>query len=179
MGATTGPISITTPDGTATSATDFPVITSQPVMYARPGATGGGDCSTWENACTLQMALTNAVSGQEIWVMQGIHMSSAIGDRNATFQLKNGVGVYGGFAGAETLRAQRNYMTSVTILSGDLDGNDNSNVRYDEPTRAENSYHVVTGSGTDSTAVLDGVTVSGGNANITFSSTDSSGSGNV
>ncbi len=37
-----------------------------------------------------------------------------------------------------------------------------------EPTRAENSYHVVTASGADATAVLDGFTITGGNAHGDF-----------
>ena len=56
-----------------------------------------------------------------------------------------------------------------TILSGDLDGNDvdvndPADLR-DEPSRAENAYHVVTSRDSDESAVLDGMTITGGNAN--------------
>ncbi len=55
-----------------------------------------------------------------------------------------------------------------TILSGDLLGNDavvdHPRDLLNEPNRAENSYHVLVGSGTDGTALLDGVAVHGGNA---------------
>ncbi|GAI80669.1 unnamed protein product, partial [marine sediment metagenome] len=47
-----------------------------------------------------------------------------------------------------------------TILSGDLSGDDGPNFANN----GENSYHVVTGSNTDETAVLDGFTIAGGNA---------------
>jgi hypothetical protein len=134
------------------------------ILHASPAATGSGNCDSWANACTLQTALATAASGAEIWVMEGTHRPSATGSRAATFQLKNGVAVYGGFAGTETARSQRNFATHVTNLSGDLSGNDNNNVMSNEPTRAENSYHVVTGSVVDSTAVLDGFTITGGNA---------------
>jgi hypothetical protein len=73
-----------------------------------------------------------------------------------SFVLKNGVAVYGGFAGNETLREQRNFQINVTILSGDIGSVGNSN---------DNSYHVVVGSNSDNSAVLDGFTVTGGNAN--------------
>ncbi|MGC8877795.1 MAG: hypothetical protein ACP5R2_01045 [Anaerolineae bacterium] len=38
------------------------------ILYAAPTAQGKGDCSDWDNVCTLQDALTNAKSGDEIWV---------------------------------------------------------------------------------------------------------------
>ena len=33
------------------------------MLYVKPAASGTGDCSNWTNACTLQAALTGAVSG--------------------------------------------------------------------------------------------------------------------
>ena len=44
-----------------------------------------------------------------------------------------------------------------TVLSGDLNGDDGPNFANN----GENSYHVVTGSGIDETAILDGFTISG------------------
>ncbi|GAP13486.1 protein containg cadherin domain [Longilinea arvoryzae] len=125
------------------------------ILYATPSGTG--NCSTWGNACTLAAALTSAVSGDEIWVAAGLHRPTTGTLRSATFQLKSGVAVYGGFSGTETERAQRNPMTHVTILSGDLLGDD---VGFTNNT--ENVYHVVMGA---NSAILDGFTITGGNAN--------------
>ena len=133
------------------------------ILYVTP--TGTGDCSSWANARTLQTALTTAVSGDEIWVAAGTHKPTTGSDRTATFQLKDGVAVYGGFAGTETARDQRDFDAYVTILSGDLLGNDSDNVVYDEPTRADNSYHVVSGTIGASLSALDGFTITAGNAN--------------
>ena len=94
------------------------------VRYAKPAASGTGDCSSWANACTLQTALTGAASGDEIWAAAGTHKPTAGTDRTATFQLKDGVAVYGGFAGTETARTQRDPAANVTILSGDIDNDD-------------------------------------------------------
>jgi len=104
-----------------------------------PGGAGSGDCGdSWANACSLQHALKDLADGggDEIWVAAGTYTPGAT--REDTFQLKNGVALYGGFAG--------------TILSGDIG---------DSGSSADNSYHVVSGSGTDRSAVLDGFTVQG------------------
>ncbi len=126
------------------------------LRYAIPsGGAVLGTCNSWANACTLHSALDNAGSGAEVWVAKGTYYPTTGTDRTETFQLKSGVAVYGGFAGNETARNQRNPKANVTILSGEI-GN---------PVRAtDNSYHVVTGSGTDNTAILDGFTISGGYA---------------
>ncbi|MEJ2705243.1 MAG: hypothetical protein P8Z79_22610, partial [Sedimentisphaerales bacterium] len=88
----------------------------------------------------------------------------------ATFQLKSGVGIYGGFVGTEVSRPERDPATNLTVLSGDLRGNDQEvfdpSDLVSEPTRSDNSYHVVTGTGADETAVLDGFVITGGNATI-------------
>ena len=91
------------------------------------------------------------------------------GDRTATFHLINGLTIKGGYAGfGEPKPNDREIAKYQTILSGDLHGDDieivyPENLLY-EPTRADNSYHVLTGSETDATAVLDGFTVVAGNA---------------
>ncbi len=138
------------------------------ILYAAPSAAGSGNCSSWANACTLQTAIAMAGSGDEIWVKKGVHYPGAAGNRSATFTLKNGVAIYGGFNGDETARDQRNWQTNLTILSGDIDNNDYHGGdyinEYAYETVGSNSYHVVTGSGTDNTAVLDGFIITAGQA---------------
>ncbi len=46
------------------------------ISYAKPAATGTGDCLSWANACTLQTALTEAIFG-EVWVAAGTHKPGA------------------------------------------------------------------------------------------------------
>jgi len=134
------------------------------IYYVKPAASGAGICSSWANACTLQSALKGVVPGDEIWAMAGTHKPTSGTDRTISFQLKNGVEFYGGFAGTESDRAERNPAANPTILSGDLNGDDGADFANND----ENSYHVVNGSDTDSSAVLDGFTVSGGNANGSY-----------
>ena len=152
-------------------------VQAEPFAFrVAPDGAISGNCGTdWSNPCALQYVLPLLLSGGELWVKEGIHKPGS--DRNSTFRLMNGVAIYGGFAGTETSREQRDPSSHITILSGDLNGNDNSNIAHDEPTRAENVLHVVAGSGVDSSAILDGFTISGGNANLNYGTHSARGGG--
>jgi hypothetical protein len=158
----------------AFSALGVTPVRADGIIYAKPVAAGSGDCSSWGNACTLQTALTVSLSGNEIWVAAGTYKPTTGTGRTATFHLKNGVAVYGGFAGTETIRDQRNPATNITILSGDIDNNDSQTpIITDLSTvtgNATNSYHVVAGA---SSATLDGFTITAGNANESVSPNNS------
>lgn len=156
-------------------------ITSGKIIYVDANAPGVDDGTNWENAYNfLQDALADAdfsAKPVEIRVAQGVYTpdsNSAVpdgtGNREATLQLISGVTVNGGYAGfVEVDPNVIDVDAYKTILSGDLVGNDvDVNDPCDllnEPTRDENSYHVVTGSGCDQTAILDGFVITGGNAN--------------
>ncbi|MCP4105702.1 MAG: hypothetical protein GY749_09215 [Desulfobacteraceae bacterium] len=138
------------------SGTVFVLPAHGTVIYVDQDASGDDDGSSWADAYPgLQTALTNASSGDQIWVAEGIYMPTSGNDREATFLLENGVKIYGGFAGTESGLNNRDWTSNSTVLSGDI-GTAND--------ITDNSYHVVTGSMTDSTAVLDGFTVTRGNA---------------
>ena len=136
-------------------------------IHVDASAPGANDGTTWENAYTgLQTALAASADMPgvvEIWVADGTYTPTVPnGARTATFQLHNNVEVYGGFAGNETTRNGRNPDANVTILSGDLNDDDfvNPGDGTDEiVNRNENSLHVVTGSDTDASAILDGFTI--------------------
>lgn len=84
-------------------------------------------------------------------------------DRDATFALKDGVEIRGGYAGVNSPNPNlRDVVTNETILSGDLAGDDGP----DFQNNGENSYNVVTADGVNQTAVLNGFTISAGNANV-------------
>ncbi|MEW6359091.1 MAG: right-handed parallel beta-helix repeat-containing protein [Planctomycetota bacterium] len=131
-------------------------------LFVDWNAAGSDNGAAWADAYTdLQSALASAASGDEIWVAAGTYKPTTSADRTATFRLASGVSLYGGFDGAETARSQRDWITNITTLSGDLNGDDAGFTN-----NGENSYHVVTAKGV--TAVFDGFTVSGGNANGGF-----------
>jgi hypothetical protein len=79
------------------------------VKYAKPTATGTGDCNSWTNACTLPTALAAAESGDDLWVKSGTY---------APFALVNGIKIIGGFAGTESAASQSNPAVNLTIVDG-------------------------------------------------------------
>lgn len=139
------------------------------VIYVDADATGNDNGSTWENAYIhLQDALRNAESGTEIWVAEGTYFpdwdgEQTTGNREDSFQMKSGVGLYGGFSGGETERDQRDWEENKTTLSGEIGISD-----FED----DNSCHVVRGGGVDNTATLDGFTVVEGNSDESCSSYD-------
>jgi hypothetical protein len=174
-------------DNTGVRQTDVYFIPYQAtIYYIDADAIGANDGSSWADAFNdLQDGLGVAFRGDEIRVAQGIYKpappgpplpptaaptdsnddegSEVIpGDRTATFQLINGVTIKGGYAGfGEPDPNARDIDAYESILSGDLNGDDGP----DFADNSENSYHVVTGSGTDANTVLDGFTITSGNAN--------------
>jgi len=178
----TATITVTVNDGTDTTSDTFLLTVWPAVLYAAPGGITSGICDSWGNACELRYAMRNSISGQEIWASAGVYKPTSGTDRTATFTLKSGVGLYGGFAGTETARTQRDWDTNATILSGDIDNNDinidgNFIAETIDDIQGANSYHVVTGSGTDNTAVLDGCIVTAAETLLSFGSSDAQGGG--
>jgi hypothetical protein len=141
-------------------------------IYVDDSATSGlNDGTSWRNAfLELQSALAVAQAGDDIRVAGGLYKpdynvatGQHTGDRTASFQLKSGVALLGGYAGLANPGAPdtRDITLYATVLSGDLAGNDGPNFANN----GDNSYHVVIASGTSNTAILDGFAVKAGNAN--------------
>jgi hypothetical protein len=90
-------------------------------------------------------------------------------DRSSTFNLCPGVSLYGGFNGTETMLSERDFVTNQSILSGDLLQDDAANIPVadllTDASRDDNAYSVVTGVDTDNSTIIDGFTITAGNAN--------------
>jgi predicted outer membrane repeat protein len=143
-------------------------------IYVDDDANGLNDGSSWQNAYKfLQDALMMAEYGDELRVAHGVYKPDrfVLSDRPnlgkaETFQLKNGVTLKGGYAGLGAPDPNaRNIDAYKAILSGDFNGDDRPNFANN----SENSYHVVAGYQTPTmdptTEILDGFTITGGNAN--------------
>ncbi|CAM2769904.1 hypothetical protein [Rariglobus hedericola] len=101
---------------------------SAAVIYVNGAATGSANGTSWANAYPeLTVALNAATVNDEIWIAKGIYKpdydtstGTHTGNRSLRYTLKSGLGIYGGFAGTETVRSQRDWVANRTILSGDI-----------------------------------------------------------
>jgi hypothetical protein len=119
-------------------------------IYVDADAAGADDGSSWTDAFgDLVDAIDAARAGDEIWVAAGDYVPGA--DRDASFFLKPGVAIYGGFAGTETQRSARNPdpATNGTVLTAEIAGAGAS----------DNVRQIVVASGVGNEAVLDGFTL--------------------
>lgn len=124
-------------------------------VYVDASVSGGNnDGTSWVNAfADLQDALALGV-GNEIWVADGTYHPTSGSDRTVTFNIPASVSMYGGFAGTETSRTERDPKTNIAVLSGDLGTLGD---------RVDNSYHVVKVAAAG--VIIDGVQIKDGFAN--------------
>lgn len=110
------------------------------VRYVSTSGSGSNTGLSWATATnSLQAAINNSSAGDEIWIKAGTYTTPF----STSFTMKNGVLIFGGFAGNETLVTQRNWRTNVVTLQG-------------------NNASVITNNNISSSARLDGVTISNG-----------------
>lgn len=84
-------------------------------VYVRTTGLDTNDGLSWSTAKkTVSAGIAASVSGDEIWVASGTYRERII--------LNAGVGLYGGFAGTEISREDRDWNTNVTVLNGNGGG---------------------------------------------------------
>ena len=115
---------------------------------------GMGENGTQEHPFSgIKNALGMAAMNDELWVTAGTYIPGSQPENS--FELKSGVALYGGFIGTETSRSERDWVTNVTVLSGDINGDDEGTIN-----NSDNAHHVVKAA---NNTVLDGFTIQGGN----------------
>ena len=150
--------------GLVASEVDNDPVTS--ILFVDAGGPGINNGSSWaeayhelRDAISIAQAYPEIV--EEIRVAQGVYKPAGpFGNRKATFQLMNGLPLYGGFPSGGSVWEDRNPNAYKTILSGDLNGDDGPDFANND----ENSLHVVTVSDTGDEVILDGFTITAGNA---------------
>jgi predicted outer membrane repeat protein len=151
------------------------------IIYVNTGAAGANNGTSWTNAFNkLSDALIAASPGDEIWVTQGVYKPELILDlnlnggtdpREAVFIIPDGVALYSGFTGTEINREDRNWITNLTILSGDIDNNDinvddNNIAENSEDVIGNNAYHIIFTENVSPSTLLNGFIVTAGKADI-------------
>jgi hypothetical protein len=119
-------------------------LVGQTIYFVKEDGNDGNAGTNWATAfAALQKALDSADSLDQIWVAAGTYYPTS------DFRMKNGVTIYGGFpsTGNPTMTG-RDWETYETILSG----------------KGGSVFYHPAGLGLDSTAVLDGLTITGGSA---------------
>lgn len=124
--------------------------------YVNSSATGNSSGLTWNNAFTdVQAALSVVVFVDEIWVASGQYKTTTSTDRTVSFVLRDGVNIYGGFAGTETILSERNIAANPTTLNGDIGQVGEVN---------DNTYNIIRGNNITSNIILDGFRIINGNS---------------
>ncbi|MFI5135301.1 MAG: right-handed parallel beta-helix repeat-containing protein [Chitinophagales bacterium] len=123
------------------------------------------DGSSWSSAfpdlqSALKAAAVDISQGQkvQVWVAQGTYYPSAMDnsdDRETTFNIPSGVSLYGGFHSGDEETSKRSTDASTTILSGDIGKKGDNH---------DNCFSVLTILDLSSATVVDGFTITGGNA---------------
>lgn len=145
-------------------------------FYVNLNATGANTGLSWKDAFVkLQDAIDLAEEGYEIWVAKGTYKPDRVvreitpvsnpGDegyeRFFHFSLKDKVAVLGGFTAGETEKDQRDPAENETILSGDID--------EIAGLSSGDAYNVMLNINIYEDTVLDGFTITGGNADYSLS----------
>jgi hypothetical protein len=157
-----------------------------PIYVDADAPSGSADGASWATAFPLlQDALDVATPGRDLWMADGTYVpddgaSVTPGDPAASFLLRSGVRLFGGFAGTETALIERDVTGNPpVILSGDLGDDDlafdpalDSDGDVNTPSVTDhlmgtNAEHVVAVEpeiNVDPSARLDGVTITGGDS---------------
>lgn len=139
------------------------------VCRVTPTGNGANSVASWSQPMSLGGALARQ-SCTEIWVAAGVYKPSS---SVTSLVISAGTALYGGFAGNETARDDRNPAAHLTILSGDVDNNDvtdaNGITQTHANIRGRNSYNVVfmigrNGQPIQADTIVDGFTITAGQA---------------
>ncbi len=98
----------------------FPAMNSFSAIWYVDAGNGSEPTPTgtsWAEAFTdIQSGITAATGGGggEVWVTEGTYTNSGV----KVVEMKHGVHLYGGFAGTETMRSQREFATRISTIDG-------------------------------------------------------------
>jgi len=149
----------------------FVINTFCSIRFVTPTGAGVLDGTSWSNAASginLQSVINGATSGDEIWAASGTYYTTTGTNRSISFRMRTGIAIYGSFLGTESLLSQRNLNNGLTsILSAEIG----------LPGNSDNSYHTISNTNLDNTAIIDGFIIRDANDNRAATITDGLGGG--
>ena len=132
-------------------------LQAQTIYYVDSNRENSGDGTSWAEAFRyLDDAIEEADDGDQVWVAAATYVPGGNApDSTSTFEFDDDIQLYGGFSGSETDLSQRDLEANVTVLSGDVRGDDRD---FDFRNNiADNVAHIMeVGAGTSVTTVIDG-----------------------
>ena len=130
-------------------------------VYVDPSAIGTRSGTSWANAMhylPAAMDVAGCRTADSVFVAQGTYLPTLTTNRALSFHIPNNTLVFGGFPTGGSTFALRNPVLYPSTLSGDI-GVANNN--------SDNVYHVLKVDSAQLNLLLDGVTLTRGNANGT------------
>ncbi len=134
-----------------------------PIVYVDDSATGAADGTSWTDAfvdLNDGLAAASLHGEAEVWIAEGVYRpDGGTLERDRSFVVPSGSRLYGGFVGDEQLLISRDPERCVTLLSGDLRGDDDLGGIDD------NSHHIIViDEPFGIQSFIDGLTIRGGSA---------------
>lgn len=172
------------------SAYEFQAVPTSRIRYVKTNGSDNNDGLSWATAYRSVQKAINVLAEQpgipgEVWVAAGTYEPTELINGNGTpasFRMYDGISLYGGFAGTENTKSERERgasgmpwdFTKKTVLRGNTyNGTNTWNPTDNKWTLTSNSTHVVWFAPlTDeedfqNTTVMEGFTIEGGQAKIT------------
>ena len=134
-------------------------------VFVNHAAAGNNDGTSWANAFTnLHDALYQSDPGEQIWIAAGIYIPVGPTPDSSHFIMDKALEIYGGFAGTEISLEQRDWQSNLTILSGDINGDDmEADFQF---FREDNAHHVLIIDAGDQEVIVDGLQFRGGTTRL-------------
>ena len=172
------------------NAYEFQAIPASRIRYVKTDGNDNADGLSWATAYKSVQKAINELAAQpgvpgEVWVAAGTYEPTELINGNGTpasFRMYDGISLYGGFAGTETTKSEREReesgmpwdFTNKTVLQGNTYNDTNTwNSTDNKWTLTSNSTHVVWfaplpgAEDFQNTTVMEGFTIKGGQAKIT------------
>lgn len=173
------------------NAYEFQTVPAARIRYVKVDGSDSNDGTSWDKAyASVQKAINDLALSQpgvpgEVWVAAGIYEPTELINGNGTpasFRMYDGISLYGGFAGTETTKSERERVVdnpmpwrfaNATVLRGStFDGENTWNATDRKWSVTSASTHVVWFAplpGKEdfaNTTVMEGFTIEGGQAKV-------------